>query len=263
MGPAVSGEEPLTGYSNGGTAIRGALETVISDYKNGVWDGGDAPKVVLLTDGIATDVSLFSSINNVLGEYVDEGISVSTVGLGAADDRLMTQIAETTGGVYISVADAGELSNAMTTAAATSSSRDLVSSRHMRKLNLLYGLLRILFITLIGTLMGWLIAFAYGNQDSYFVSTAASAVFSLIGTLIMEIFTGLIHFNDRFVWLILWIFVALTILLKRYVRGIRAADLYQMDNQMYGQDYGAYGQDNYGAYGQDNYYGNNDYGMHR
>lgn len=237
MGPATDGEMPLTGVSSGGTSIRGALETVISDYRNGVWNGGDVPKIVLLTDGYATDIDLFHSVKDVLDEYVDEGISVSTIGLGDADENLMTEIAETTGGVYIAVSDAAELSGAMTTAARTSSSRDLVTTRHMRKLNFLYGFLRALFITLIGTLMGFLIALAYGNQDSYVVSTAASAVLSLIGALIMELFTGVLHFNDRFVWLILWIFLAATILLKRYVRGTTIVDLYQRDNEYGFDDY--------------------------
>ena len=166
----------------------------------------------------------------------------------------MRKIAETTGGVYISVDEAAELSNAMTTAATSNTSRDLVSTRNMRKLNLLYGFLRILFVTLLGTLIGGLVAFAYGNQDSYIVSTVASAVTSLIGALLMELLTGPLHLNDRFAWLFMWIFIALTILLKRYMRGIKAADLYQMDNGMYGQDYG--------AYGQDGYYNNDDYQMY-
>ena len=250
MGPVVSDEQPLAGYSGGGTSIRGALETAINDYRNGSWNGGDEPKFVLLTDGYATDIDLFNSIKGVLKEYVDEGVSVSTVGLGEADDDLMTDIAETTGGVYIAVSDAADLSNAMTTAARTGSSRDLVTARHMRKLNLLYGLLRILFITLIGVLMGGLIAFAYGNQDSYIISTGTSAILSLIGALIMEFSTGVFHFNERIVWLILWIFLAVTIVLKRYVREIKVIDLYQMDNVMNSWDNGVDGQD---SYSRDNY----------
>ena len=229
------------------------METVINDFRDGIWNGGDAPKVVLLTDGYATDIDLFHSVKGVLKEFADEGISVSTVGLGDADDDLMTQIAETTGGVYIAVSDAAELSNAMTKAARTGLSRDLVTARHMRKLNLLYGFLRILFITMIGILMGGLIAFAYGNQDSYIVSTGASVVFSLIGALIMEFFTGVFHFNERAVWFILWIFLAVTIVLKRYIKQLKATDLYQIDNGMYSQ--------NYGTDGQGDFYSDNDYFM--
>ena len=117
--------------------------------------------------------------------------------------------------------------DAKVSAASSSMTRDLVSSRSMRKLNLLYAVLRVLFITLLGTLIGGLIAFAYGNQDSFVFSTVASAILSLIGGLIMEIFTGVIHFNDTFVWLILWIFLAATLLLKRYVRAMSTADLYK------------------------------------
>ena len=209
MGPAAAGEQPLQGQNLGGTMIKGALETAIRDYRNGVWDaGGDKPKVVLLTDGYASDIGFFSRIDYLLDEYVEEGISISIVGLGNADEKLMKQIAEATGGVYVGVADAKDLSNAMVSAAETVKTV-------------------ITIIKDIGTLIGGLIAFAYGNQDSFVFSTVASAILSLIGGLIMEIFTGVIHFNDTFVWLILWIFLAATLLLKRYVRAMSTADLYK------------------------------------
>ena len=83
MGPAAAGEQPLQGQNLGGTMIKGALETAIRDYRNGVWDaGGDKPKVVLLTDGYASDIGFFSRIDYILDEYVEEGISISIVGLG-------------------------------------------------------------------------------------------------------------------------------------------------------------------------------------
>ena len=50
----------------------------------------------------------------------------------------------------------------------------------------------------------------------------------------MELFTGVLHFNDKFVWLILWIFLAATILLNRYKRGQNIVDLYQRDNEFNG-----------------------------
>ena len=229
MGPAVDGEH-FSSVSSGGTSIRDALETAINDFRNGVWDGGDSPKFVLLTDGYATDIDIFHPVDPVLNEYVDENLSVSTVGLGQADDELMEKIADKTGGVYIPVTEASDLSNAMKTAAVTNSGRDLVSARHMRKLNGLYGFLRILFLTLIGTMMGAFIAYAYGNQDSYIISTIASAVLSLIGALLMEILTGVLHFNHKPAWLILWAFVAATVLLKRYVRGMGTTVLYGIND---------------------------------
>lgn len=228
MGPAINGEQ-ISGDAYGGTSIRGALEEAIDDFRHGVWEGGDSPKFVLLSDGYATDIDLFNSIDPVLDEYVDEGLSISTVGLGNADDSLMNTIAETTGGVYIAVSDAAELSNAMKTAAVASSDRDLVSNRHMRRYNGLFGFLRVLFITLIGTIMGFLVAYAYGNRDSYMISTAASAVLSLIGAVIMEVFTVVFHFNNKPVWMVLWAFLAATILLKQYTRHMGIEDLYRVD----------------------------------
>ena len=56
----------------------------------------------------------------------------------------------------------------------------------------------------------------------------------------MELFTGVLHFNDKFVWLILWIFLAATILLKRYKRSQNIVNLYQRDDGLdgdYNSDY--------------------------
>ena len=109
----------------------------------------------------------------------------------------------------------------MKKAAVSNSGRDLVSNRYMRKLNGLYGFLRVIFLTLIGTMMGTFIAYAYGNPESYLISIIASVVLSLIGALFMELLTGVAHINHKPVWLILWAFLAATIVLKRYIRGMK------------------------------------------
>lgn len=214
MAPISEGKADLTGNSYGGTAIRGVLTQVMNDYKNQVWDGGERPKVILMTDGYATDIGLFHPINRVLKQYVREGVSISTVGLEQTDENLMTQIADTTGGVFVRASDAGELSSAMQSAVSRTSSRDLVSARYSGQDNALLGFLRILFIFILGTGTGLLAMLVYGNEDSAILMIISSAVKALAGALVMEIGTGVFGMPVKLAWFLLWLLLAATIALK-------------------------------------------------
>lgn len=233
MAPISEGKDGLTGNSYGGTAIRGVLTQVINDYKNQVWDGGERPKVILMTDGYATDIGLFHPINRVLKQYVREGISISAVGLEQTDENLMNQIADTTGGVFVRASDAGDLSSAMQSAVSLTSSRDLVSARYIDHADVLLGFLRILFIFILGTGTGLLAMLVYGNEDSTILMIVSSAAKALAGALVMEIGTGVFGMPVKLAWLILWILLAATIALKpfgdRYVR-TRTAGLDMLGN---------------------------------
>lgn len=67
----------------------------MKDYKEHVWEGGEHPKVVLLTDGAATDLDNgflwfkgnVPEFNHALEEYSNFGINISTVGLGSVDKK--------------------------------------------------------------------------------------------------------------------------------------------------------------------------------
>lgn len=219
MAPKSQGTGNLVPYNGGGTYIKLALETVFADYESGTWDGGTAPRVILLSDGIASDIGFFSPIKGVLKDYVRAGISISTVGLEGGDNDLMRQIAETTGGSFIPVADANQLASAMTTAAVTSSQRDLVSERYTPGRDLLLGFLRVLFLTILGALIGLMATFAYGSDDSRMLMLIQSAICSLVGALIMEIGVGLLHMPSTITWFILWILLGVKLALKKVVFG--------------------------------------------
>lgn len=214
MAPISAGVTPLSGLNEGGTEIRGVLEQVISDYKNGVWDGGDSPRVILLTDGYATDIGLFRSINSVLKEYSGAHISVSTVGLGYVDESLLKKIADSTGGVYIDVSQASDLSAAMGEAATSYTDRDLLSTRYVASMNGFYAFLRILFLTILGAAIGCGIALVYGYEESLPLTMIASGVTAVLGALIMELGCNAVGASDKWMWLLLWILIALTIALK-------------------------------------------------
>lgn len=210
MAPISEGIPNMSGYSSGGTAIKAALVRVIDDYESGVWDGGKSPKVILLTDGYAGDIDSFRSISNVLERYTAANISVSTVGLGDVDNALMEGISEATGGVFIDVSDASELSGAMGSAARQHTDRDLVSVRYTGGKNILYGVLRVVFLTLLGSFIGIIAAAAYGNPDSTSFTTISSIIQSFAGGLLMEIGTD-VGISDKLMWLLLWILIAATL----------------------------------------------------
>ena len=208
MSPISSGYTNITGNSYGGTSIKGALEQVISDYQNNVWEGGESPKVILLTDGYATDLGWFTSINSTLKQYSQNRISVSTVGLGSVDKSLMQKIAAKTGGVFVDIADAAMLGEAMESAANQYSVDDLLTTRYSTRMGILFGFLRILFIAILGSCIGFVSAVAYGQMDASSLVIVSSIIQSLVGAILMEVLTSGLGVSDRFCWFILWILIA-------------------------------------------------------
>lgn len=211
MAPKSEGMEPITGQNLGGTSISGTLKNVINDYENGIWQGGAAPKVILLTDGYATDIFLGIELKDTLKRYNKRGISISCVGLGDVDRDLMNQIASSTNGVFVDVDDASQLTEAMKSAAAgyNEVERDLVSERSSGN-GIVYGLLRVLFLTLLGALIGLVKYFSYGDRDSFKTLFGLTVVSSLIGSVLMEGGTDL-GLPAVPLWLLLWLLYSVAV----------------------------------------------------
>jgi len=214
MGPISEGIPQIEGNYSGGTEIKLALKKIMSDMENEVWKGGETPKVIFLTDGYATDIEWFTNIGTILRQYAAKHVSISTVGLGHVDTNLMNKIAKSTGGVFIDVSDAAGLSDAMNTAARAYADRDLLSTRYSSSLNVLYGFLRILFLSLLGTGLGFLVSIAYGFQDSTSLIIVSSIIKSVLGAVIMELGTSVLGFSDKFMWLVFWILLSITLATK-------------------------------------------------
>ena len=217
MVPLDAEYEPIPVNSDGGTAICGTIIRILQDYKNGVWDGGSNPKVVFLTDGSATDLSNgflwfrgnMPEFNAAIEEYYDLDINISTVGLGSVDREIMTKMAETTGGVFVNIQNASDLASAMKNAASFYSDRNLLSIRYMKRWDTLYGFLRILFLTIIGTVIGSLMLLAYMEDSSIPIIIVSSIICSLIGSVLFEI--GLkIGVYQSLLWIVLWALFSLT-----------------------------------------------------
>ena len=170
----------------GNTCINNALSVVYNDLQNGQLDGGDRPLVVLLTDGYASDMGWFFG-KQILKSYKESKITISPVGLGTVDEKLMTEIAEKTNGQFILVNDASQLAQGFTNATSMTADRDLISSRNVAQKNFLYLLLRVLFLTLIGAAVAFVRAMACADSDNNVLILCVGAGAALLAALIMEL----------------------------------------------------------------------------
>lgn len=75
----------------------------------------------------------------------------------------------------------------------------------------LYGVLRVLFLSVLGSLIGIGITIAYGLQDTSTVTILSAVIESFVGALIMEIGTVVLGLPVGLMWLILWILIAITL----------------------------------------------------
>ena len=97
----------------------------------------------------------------------------------------------------------------MKTAATSYSDRNLLSIRYMKRWDTLYGCLRILFLTIIGTVIGSLMLLAYMEDSSIPIIIVNSIICSLIGSILFEI--GLkIGVYQSLLWIVLWSLFSLT-----------------------------------------------------
>lgn len=211
MAPKSQGMEPVENEVYGGTSIAGTLTQVINDHDNGVWDGGDAPRVILLTDGYATDIDQGWELDDTLKRFAEKRISISCVGLGEVDRALMEKISSETEGVFVDVADASQLLTAMRSAATQHKEvdRDLISKRGSGN-GILYGIMRVAFLVILGGALGLIKYIAYGDRDSFGTLVLITLGASLVGALVMEIGTN-IGLPAAVLWLILWVLYSISI----------------------------------------------------
>lgn len=145
-------EEPR---SAGGTNIYKALESSLDMYRNNAQRKRTAA-VVLLSDGFNSDGYSAARFNKTVKAFQREGVVISTVSLGPdADRELLQSLAESTGGQYIEVEEAGDLAQAFQRASASVTYRCLFSPRPgTQRWSVLYMVLRVLFLALPGFLIG-------------------------------------------------------------------------------------------------------------
>lgn len=180
----------LGGRSSGGTGIKRALEKVINDYDSGVWQAVHSPVVILLTDGHATDVWRNAELNDVLQRYEDADIAVSAIGMGSVDRSMLRNIAERTGGQFVNISDVTGLDGAYRVAAGIDGRRELLSHRDGAWA---YGILRVLFVTALGTLLSLIAAICYGNTMTFGLIVRIGAVKAAVAALLLELLLEAVH----------------------------------------------------------------------
>ncbi len=159
MGPVSDGTEFDLEEPNGGTGIKTIIETMYEAIDNGELELGKNGKILLFTDGYATDMMPIlgkASLNRVLEKFSNKGISISTVGLGSPDDELMDMIAKKTNGVYVRVEDADLLEDGMKQAIDSNSDRNLLDYRSKVSYDFIFTVIRFVAILLLGLLLGLL-----------------------------------------------------------------------------------------------------------
>lgn len=190
--------------SNGGTDIVGALKTVFNDYDSQKNVLGSSPKVLLLTDGESSSLGL----SRILKKYRKSIITISTVGFGSADSDYLTNIAEKTGGVYISSNQISTLKTSMEQALTSYSdgNRNLLSDRFCEH-DALYTILRILFLVIISVMIAIIKSSAMFDTNRQPIYFFISLILGIIASILMEVMISHIYIPTKlvhFVCCILW-----------------------------------------------------------
>jgi Ca-activated chloride channel family protein len=214
LAPISAGNNELFAENIGGTMIKLSLETLYSDYETKLKDQlGSNPKFLLLSDGYASDISFASGANKILKKYAKTDITISTVGLGNADEKLMTKIAQATGGVYIGVDNISALESSMQqaiTIGADDEQRTLYTYRSVPRGNFLYALMRIVFTALLGILISMAMIFVTGkdkDMDRIFIT---SIITGLLAGLLLEVGINAISAPAKTVRALYFVLVAMT-----------------------------------------------------
>lgn len=197
--------------SSGGTNIVGALKYVYKDYNNDSAGWGEAPKVLLLTDGEASRFGLKS----IIKKYRKSRISVSAVGFGSADSSYLTTIANNTGGVFVDSDHISNLKSSMEKAIKTYSleNRNLLSDRFCEN-DGLYTFLRILFLVILSVIIAVIKANAMFDTDRWPLFLFLSVIFGVLASILMEVLISHAYVSIKpvhFICCILWAFVPASI----------------------------------------------------
>lgn len=171
----------------GGTYMGNALQMVYADIQSGALGSTANLQVILLADGDTFDMATPSE-RQIIQDYANAGIPVSTIALGRSiDTRLLEEIARTTGGGFNHVTDASQLQQGFQSSVSlTAGLRNLLSMRYGFENGVLYGILRVLFLTLIGAAFAFIKAMAASNSSTGLIIIEGS-IAALVGALVVEL----------------------------------------------------------------------------
>lgn len=207
FGTISQGMGEIDKKNDGGTDMKGALEKLLEDYDNGVWSGSQYPRIIVLTDGQTSGFGM----NGVIKSCVDRNITVGTIGLGrGASSRLLKRIALRTGGTFVAIDDVSRLNEAMQEASQKNAKRDLFSERNYVKNEVLYAALRIIFLTILGTLIGgWMYCFSLNGKDAGIIMLCAG-VTAVLAAILMEFGMEHLPIASGLIYLLFFVLLGMT-----------------------------------------------------
>lgn len=231
LAPVSKGKTEFVPTNKGGTEIKATLEQFLEMYQNGMKEKlGGTPKFLLLSDGHATDLWFFSSINGLLKEYAKTDIIISTVGLGDADDVLMQKIADYTGGVYLSVENVDQLEQSMQQAIKKNGNkyaRTLYTHRNVPKFDALYAVLRILFASVLGIIVSGSMVFLFTDGDNVSLIVESTIIKAIAAGLLLEFGINALSLPTVLVRFVYFLLLSLTFVREKTFGGKGGGDDYQ------------------------------------
>ena len=204
------------GVNEGGTAILATLQTILSDIEEEklILDGNKT-HIILLSDGYATDINFFNKYKciSILKEYAKKAITISTVGLLNADEDLMSLIATKTGGVFINVEDINDLDEAMLKAGKTGEDKwNLLEYRNNLKADGIYAFMRMLFVAILGILIGLQKAVVCEKFLDTSLIIKSSIIGSILAGIIIEIGMNILGIYPTVIRIIVCVLISFTLL---------------------------------------------------
>lgn len=195
--------------SDGGTDIVNAIRNVLSDIDSNSIYAGDAPKLLLFSDGESSSSGMVRTLRKAL----KMNITISTVGFGNASEQYLKNISSKTGGAYVYIDDINQLGDALQDAAQGTSenTRNLLSQRIFCNPNIVYAIMRVVFLLLLCLAGVVLKAMLFCTKALKNKAVLFGVAFSAAGAVMMEIGLEILNYNENLMRIVLCVcFMALT-----------------------------------------------------
>ena len=228
----------LSFMESGTTDIVYAISAIVDEVKSGKIDAGDAPRILLITDGAAGKIGL----RKTLRAAAEENISICTIGMPGDVDSMLQKIADLSGGVHIGIDNIDQLPAAVQGAAVSSSDyvRTLISLREPTHLDWIYSGLRIIFLLCLGAGYIWIKSLLLRTNDSDADVLIPNLVLVLVGALCIEVGMNILFLPENMMRLVMCI--GFTVLLTKELRGsfsdFDEDEMYSQGNSSYYMGYG-------------------------
>ena len=174
----------------GGTYMLTAIDEIMKDVCN---SKKVHTKLIVLTDGEPSDVGLGSE-QKLIRNCIKNGMSVSSVGFGEADEEFLQELATCTGGTYVFSDNIENLTNNLDTIVKAQTlplkaNRDLLGYRlDLTYDSFWYGFMRVAFLMLLGGLWTVVKMLLVGERKYTKSAMVISLILCSLAALLCELF---------------------------------------------------------------------------